>query len=745
MPGLTETTSRFRSSRPLLDEFNAIRSLGHKEVPELPAIREQEGPVAPPDFEAILRFVQKRRDEARRDFTAVADLKARFLEELDKSEVVSFDIFDTLLLRYVDHPSEVFLHLESQPEFARHALGGRIGKLRVAAEAATRQVALQYIASSEVNLDEIYQVFCDRNGIPAQCASSLVAAEERVEMLLCFPAPAIEPLYRAAIAAGKRVIFVTDIYHRQSFLLQLLAANGYEADASCLFASSVIRKSKGTGQLFPHVLAALGIEAKAMLHVGDHPVSDFEAPRNLGVRCILHPFKASQESSTLMTIPNDVMEPLEDTFHSRYSVLRGIVHAARQRATACGRDEFYWKFGYRSVGPLAVGFCQWLEQGLRDDGIEHAYFLLRDGALLFKVYRLLCAEKADACPASTLISSRRAALLPTLEFAPSFVLPSSFVGIGKRPVRDYIDRLGICADSFTWEALQAGFASLDEEVDGRFETLRLTKFVLQKRLMSALLARGRGERFGLMKYLEQNRLFEQERAGIVDLGWACTIQKCFHLLLPHYSPKTKLTGYYIGTHRNAGTQRETPDLVFRSYVMHEGKPFEIARQLNHFLPMFEDIFSSTEGSVLHFRMDEAQPEKDAAAIPVLQAPDRSEKECREIQAIHDGALAFAADFLACPAVRSSPPMPAALAQEQFFRVFNRPTPEEAAALGEMAFCENLGSSITHPAARLRATNDPGEMLKNFQQAHWKQGMLAHPTPAGAAMQMLTWLLHLHEE
>ena len=44
--------------------------------------------------------------------TCKASLKNSLFEKIDKAEVVSFDVFDTLLLRPFVHPFDVFSYLE---------------------------------------------------------------------------------------------------------------------------------------------------------------------------------------------------------------------------------------------------------------------------------------------------------------------------------------------------------------------------------------------------------------------------------------------------------------------------------------------------------------------------------------------------------------------------------------------------------------------------------------------------------
>jgi len=352
------------------------------------------------------------------------------------------------------------------------------------------------------------------------------------------------------------------------------------------------------------------------------------------------------------------------------------------------------------------------------------------------MYRTLFDGKAGACGSSLLYASRRAMFLPILEMAKQFAGPILFAGNGERPVREYLERLNVPADSFEAEVRSSGFQSLDEEIDAGSDT-RLLDFMVRPRVMDALFTRGALERSSLEAYLEQEGVTKHQRVAVVDIGWSSTIHNSMHLLFSQFAPGTKLTGYYMGTYPMERTPNLAPDLAVRSYLMHRGKPDDAYAEIRKFSLMFDDIYSATEGSLLYF-----EPGPEGRVFPVLQAPDRSRQQGNELQSIHDGAIAFAEDYMRCLVMQGQPRLPAKVAAEEFFRVLNKPTVEEARMLGQLGYCDNLGSSSVHVAARLRATTNPAEMVEDFNRAHWKQGVLANPTEAGASLRTLVWLMDL---
>jgi len=707
------------------------------------------------DFAALLHLSRQLKAEKQKDHTPNRSLAEAFSRLLGNAEVVSFDIFDTALLRYVEHPTDVFLHLERSPAFRRHPFQSSVAYARIEAERQARNLVFKLIGSYEVNLLEIYQIFCDLHGISRDSALGFVEAEEAVELDLCLPCQEIKELFDSVRAAGKRPIFISDTYHRTDFLHRLVNHHGYAMERASVFGSAEARKSKQSGHLFPLVMQELGLSAETMLHVGDHPVSDFASPKRLGMQAILHSVKACCEAPVLLNgLSPRTLE--QDRIGSKISAVRGMIRAKSQASAARGvKGDFWWEFGYSSLGPLTVGFCEWLEQRLREDGMEHAYFLLRDGEILARAYDLLYRDKPGAVPGSTLDSSRRAMVLPVLDLASSFALPSLLAGIGKRPLREFLERFDIDPQPFVAEALEAGFSSLDDRVEGLvvegFE--RITAFLIKPRVLNALLDRCQAERETLLSFLQQTDLLTRSRAAVVDLGWSATIQKSLHVLLERANPGTKLAGYYLATFPEAG-RNCFPGSQLHGYLSDLGRPEAAYRTIIDFRNLFETAFTSARGSLLYFSSTPAANSGDRPALTpgsstepvqaVYQAADKSLEQCRQLALMHEGILAFAADYRKRGLDAMHAPLPAEVASEEIFRVIRKPDLLESRLLGGLVHCDNLGSSSLHIAAQLDDQADAETLYAQYQGVHWKQGALRLGTPAAARLNVLMWLLELQE-
>src|SRR5690606_6421067 len=64
--------------------------------------------------------------------------------------------------------------------------------------------------------------------------------------------------------------------------------------------------------------------------------------------------------------------------------------------------------GYGVLGPVVLSFCQWLWGKAKQDGVEHLFFLAREGQFVKEVFDVL-AGQAGPVRTSYLVVSRRAA------------------------------------------------------------------------------------------------------------------------------------------------------------------------------------------------------------------------------------------------------------------------------------------------------------------------------------------------
>lgn len=282
-----------------------------------------------------------------------------------KCDVISFDIFDTLLIRSCKNPTDVFYSIGEthNSDFPSY---------RIESEKRAREK----VSSKEVTLDEIYSEMPDY-------LQQLKSVELDYESQTLHLNPRIVPILNAALESGKTIICVSDMYLPSSFLSDLLLKNGIEG-ISKVYVSSEYRKNKGSGELFSQVLDDYGISPDRLTHFGDNEASDYAIPRTMGISAYLvdrYIDRFLQASSNYKYLK----------FFEKNDTLSSSVHLALMSEYRYTEDiscSFWRDFAYCVGGPLAYSYVQFICKVAEAEKIDKLLFVARDGMMLQKIYKM---------------------------------------------------------------------------------------------------------------------------------------------------------------------------------------------------------------------------------------------------------------------------------------------------------------------------------------------------------------------
>lgn len=132
-----------------------------------------------------------------------------FAKQLLQYDVVSFDIFDTLIFRPFSSPSDLFYIVGANHQYLDFA-GIR--------EQSEREVRLERYKKSgtyEVILDEIYNYMEKHVGIDS---SSEIEPELTIECELCYAQPYVIEVYKILQSKQKTIVITSDMYLTKSTL-----------------------------------------------------------------------------------------------------------------------------------------------------------------------------------------------------------------------------------------------------------------------------------------------------------------------------------------------------------------------------------------------------------------------------------------------------------------------------------------------------------------------------------------------
>ncbi len=295
-----------------------------------------------------------------------------FARKLSSYDIVSFDIFDTLVFRLFSSPADVFYLIGMEldyPDFRQ---------LRIESEAYARRKKYKKYGTYEVTLEEIWNQMEKFSGIPKSAGMRI---ELEWEKKCCYANPYMMGVVRELQKYHKTIIAVSDMYLTEHTVRNLLSSLGYPA-FSRYFVSCDYQKSKHDGSLYEEVKNFFG-SSLSYVHIGDNKDSDFHQAICHHIHAILYPN---------INHTGNVYRP-EDMSVVIGSLYRGIVNAWIHNGLSLYSREY--EYGFIYGGLFVLGYCQFIHHYVQSHNIEKILFLSRDGAVLLKAYQRMYPEESS--------------------------------------------------------------------------------------------------------------------------------------------------------------------------------------------------------------------------------------------------------------------------------------------------------------------------------------------------------------
>lgn len=244
----------------------------------------------------------------------------RLREELKKSilyhedDVMSFDVFDTLVTRKVATPKGIFSLLQEKLLSDESILPGlpmRVRQgffdMRVFYERAARQ-RLQSENKEDVNLKEIYHCLGEAEGLTKAQETSLRELELEVERENLVGIRSNIDQVKRLLASGHRVILLSDMYLSGEEIRSLLVSVDEVFRDLPIYSSADMLKGKWSGRGYRYVQEKEQLDIFRWVHTGDNKSSDIDQARNIGIKTIFYNGAAltRRESELLAKYEGDV-------------------------------------------------------------------------------------------------------------------------------------------------------------------------------------------------------------------------------------------------------------------------------------------------------------------------------------------------------------------------------------------------------------------------------------------------------
>lgn len=535
-------------------------------------------------------------------------------------KLLSLNIFDTLLFRSCEKPTDVFLH-QYQYLRAEHLIPNSLhpyewSELRQSAEKKARQNTNCH--SLEVTLHEIYhelpQALIDLNKI-----EQLIASEITAEQSLIYLDPYISKLIEYATEHNIVYICVSDTYYSCEQLQQIISAaytkqNAYLPMPSRIYSSSELKENKST-HLFSLILNDLSYNPEEILHVGDNYTADIVQAQKQKINTLFYKQAADWQIE---------IEALEQRLHTRthteYNEL--FFHLRRKVANSLSNAQLvpsYEALGAFIYGPVFYGFGAWCVEQAKQRDIKKIFCFTRESHLLVPVLQSMVQQ--DDIEIHTLAISRQFAKLVAINQLTVSSLLGLFYPAKPYQGKDVLSALGLDSDN--------QYINAHEWLENTQMPDRLAALLADEQYQQKINLFIKNQQAQFYAYLNNIGFFSEREIAVCDLGWNGTIHKLLRTFLTQYQVTVKISGLYLATTSNALTILSDYDSLF-SYLIHFGRaPFNVDA---FFLSpeLIELVTMPQHGAILYFHNEQ----------PVFAAPLLNQLQLKQMDSIQNGILLF---------------------------------------------------------------------------------------------------------
>ncbi len=355
--------------------------------------------------------------------------KERLARIANEYDAVSFDLFDTLIMRRVLTPADV-IELTDAAIRRRGVEIEDFCKKRIWCEKELSKAAAP-------KLLEIYQFMTERFSISGISAAELARLEWEADFNLLLPRCEMVEFLHRLYRQGKAVYIVSDTYYTSIQLAAVLKKCGIR-EYSGLLASCEYRTGK-TQKLFERLKEVLG--GKHCLHIGDDLVSDIECAQKHGLdACQIFSGIEFLERTGYLGLGG---EP--DAMASRVKLgmlASNLFNSPFQfeRGGRIGADSAY-DIGYLFFAPIISDFMGWFDEKTRADRTANIWFGARDGELIKRLYDIVHPDNHSVY----FLTSRTAAIRAGTESAEDIMYVAGMQYAGPLS-KQLAERFGVFAE-----------------------------------------------------------------------------------------------------------------------------------------------------------------------------------------------------------------------------------------------------------------------------------------------------------
>lgn len=514
-------------------------------------------------------------------------------DKIKEYDVISFDIFDTLLMRKVLFPTDIFIKVEKKA-ISQEIIDKQLNyyKERINAER-------ELYSTTNPTIFEIYERLANNTSISSDTAKLLMELELQEEEKQLIARQDMISIVKYASEQGKIICCTSDMYLTKDILSVFLELKGFDGFDQ-IFISCEHRTSK-CGGLFS--VLRTSYPNMRILHIGDNIDADIHMAYNMGIDEAFHIKSALQmlEDSAVCSILKHtesisnrefigdfIAEQFNSPFVFELSEGKCVINSCYQ-------------LGYRFIEPIITSFVSWMLEEISKEEIDILLLGSRDGWIIKNLLDELNYYKKIKIPYYYFYASRSACTIAGLKNEDDILYAASLAFAG-----DVREKLSIRFD------LQ------DNEIFDRKTDESEEEYIL--RHSSLILEKAKRDKARYKKYRDKLSFKDDKKIGFFDFVSSGTCQMWLEDIF-----SWDMTGLYFLRIYEEKKAELTINSMFEMGHIYEKQKYKI---YDNYLFM-ENIITSPEPTIRKF---------DDNGNVLFGEDNRSKRQFEDLKEIHRGII-----------------------------------------------------------------------------------------------------------
>lgn len=607
----------------------------------------------------------------------------KLYDMVDNSNIVSFDIYDTLLKRTVTSPYDIF-------ELTKLFYEKKYGELKLDFKNIRKNCeswARKNSKHEEITIDDIYKEIFLKYKIQKEVLEKLKSIECELEIDFIEKNEEIIDIYNYARKKNKKIIITSDMYLPKKTIELILRKKNIVYDK--LFLSSELKMTKANGSIFNCILNYLKCNPNELLHIGDNKNSDYINPKIQNISSYW--YNNHQNIKFTKTNYNEILNIVDK------GIIQNLI-----------KSNYWYDFGVNNVGILYYSFIKNLIENIKANNIDKVLFLARDGQILKNVYDFIATK--EVIPESHyFFASRRCLNIPSIYDLSEEDINILLSNIDGKDIEYLFKKIGLDYNCY-----------LDIMESYKIKTININihkeqLYNLLTDLKHNILLNSKKEREILLAYLKKHNL-DNKNIAIVDIGWNGTLQNSLNKICEKEGMNVKFFGYYLGITEQTKYYKSTNN-TYNGFLFEDRLNVNF-KYVSSFNAMFEEFFIANHGSIIKLK------KKNEDIIPVCDDFEYSNQEYINLKLIQDGGVDYCKQMYALDKkygfLETSPDN----AIFKIAKVFTSPSFKDIENLGSIKHYDYDVKFNCKPNYNLiKYAVKPKLFIKEYKDAKWKIGFI----------------------